>query len=133
MRQFYILLFTLLFTHITISSFAQGEGNNWIFGNKAGLNFETDPPTILSSNDLKMNTLEGCASISNQAGELLFYTDGQIVWNKNYDEMPSSVDGLGNGLLQGASSSTQSSVVVPNPGDPNLYYIFTTDTRNNLI
>ncbi len=32
-----------------------------------------------------------------------------------------------NALLKGDSSSTQSAVVCPNPGDPDLYYIFTVD------
>jgi hypothetical protein len=41
--------------------------------------------------------------------------------------MPGSVDAFGNGLLMGNSSSTQSAVAVPNPGNPNIYYIFTVD------
>lgn len=68
-----------------------------------------------------MNTGEGCAVMSTNSGQLLFYTDGITVWDRNHDIMPN-----GTGLL-GDSSSTQSGIIVPNPSNPNIFYIFTTD------
>jgi gliding motility-associated-like protein len=70
----------------------------------------------------QLSTLEGCTSISNTSGDLLFYTDGTLVYNRNHQLMPN-----GTGLF-GDSSSTQSALVVPKPEDPNIYYIFTVDT-----
>jgi PKD repeat protein len=100
---------------------AQLAGNIWYFGDKAGLNFATIPPTIL--NNSVMTTNEGCASIADPTtGNLLFYTDGITVWTKNHIPMPGSLLTP----LAGNSSSTQSAVIVPKPGSPNLYYIFTT-------
>ncbi|MEP7128724.1 MAG: hypothetical protein ABI729_07645, partial [Chitinophagales bacterium] len=56
------------------------QADNWYFGVYAGLNFGTSTPTVLT--DGKVNTPEGCSSISDTAGSLLFYTDGITVWNK---------------------------------------------------
>lgn len=98
-------------------SFGQKEVSNWYFGHKSGLTFSSGVPIPL--NDGKLNTQEGCASISDVAGNLLFYTDGITIWNRNHNVM---VNGTG---LQGHSSSTQSAVVVPLPGSSTLYYVFT--------
>jgi gliding motility-associated-like protein len=99
------------------------QGNIWYFGEGAGLNFNVTPPQPLTNGVL--NTNEGCASICNKTGSLLFYTDGVTVYNKNHQAMPN-----GTGLL-GNSSSTQSAIIIPNPGDTNLYYIFTADCVEN--
>lgn len=116
-----VLFIILLF--LSLASYAQGEANIWYFGNKAGLDFNSGTPVALT--DGKMNTAEGCATICNAAGELLMYTDGIRIWNKNHQVMPN-----GTGLL-GNNSSTQSSIVVPKPDSPNIYYIFTsTDLAN---
>jgi gliding motility-associated-like protein len=68
-----------------------------------------------------MSTYEGCATVSDKFGNLLFYTDGVSVFNRENDVMPS-----GGGLF-GDYSSSNSAVIVPKPGDPNKYYIFTTE------
>lgn len=110
-----IILFILLF--LAIDSYAQRETNIWYFGRKAGLDFNSGSPVVL--NDGKMSTNEGCATISNGMGELLFYTDGMKVWNKNHQVMPN-----GTGLF-GHTSSTQSAIIVPKPNSSTIYYIFT--------
>ena len=108
----------ICFLFIISNSFAQKEGNFWFFGNNAGLDFNSGAPVALTVGAL--NTSEGCAAISNSAGELLFYTDGLTVFNKLHEEMPN-----GFGLLGGVSS-TQSAIIVPKPGSSTIYYIFTT-------
>lgn len=95
----------------------QGEANNWYFGENAGLTFNGGAPAALIDGNL--NTIEGCATISDAAGNLKFYTDGRTVYNRNHMTMPN-----GSGL-QGNSSSSQSGLIVPHPGNPDLYYIFT--------
>lgn len=111
------LLFVLFW--VSIGSYAQKETNIWYFGKNAGLDFSSGSPVFLS--DGQMDTLEGCATISNSAGQLLFYTDGIKVWNKNHQIMPN-----GTGLL-GSPSSSQAAVIVPKPNSSTIYYIFTTD------
>ncbi|MBK8845914.1 MAG: PKD domain-containing protein [Bacteroidetes bacterium] len=68
-----------------------------------------------------MTQVEGCSSIADQNGDLQFYTDGISVWNKNHILMAN-----GTGLL-GNSSSTQSALIVKQPGPNTIYYVFTTD------
>src|SRR5690606_37535744 len=98
---------------------AQGPANNWYFGANAGITFNTSPPSSLF--DGKLNTLEGCATISDDEGQLLFYTDGTTVYNRNGDIMEN-----GTGLL-GDQSSTQSAIIIPQPLSTTVYYIFTVD------
>ncbi|MBT8385158.1 MAG: hypothetical protein KJO83_05565, partial [Bacteroidia bacterium] len=114
-RVFLIILCLFVFK----ISLAQKEASHWFFGENAGLNFNTGFPVPTLEGSL--NTLEGCATISDKKGELLFYTDGTTVWNRMHDEMPS-----GN-TLRGNSSSSQSAIIVPKPGDINIYFIFTVD------
>lgn len=66
----YILLILLSFGVNFMS--AQGENDNWYFGDKAAVNFSTSPPTAI--NNSAMNTYEACGSVSDSDGNLLFYT-----------------------------------------------------------
>jgi gliding motility-associated-like protein len=102
----------------TLVSLAQKQGNHWYFGFGAGLDFSSGSP--IADTLGKLNTYEGCASISNKAGNLLFYTDGITVYNRNHQIMPN-----GNGL-QGSPSATQSALIIKKPGSESNYYIFAT-------
>ena len=96
---------------------AQGEASNWYFGRNAGISFNEG--TVNPLVDGAIQTNEGCASISNSKGELLFYTDGILIWDRNHNVMPNGSNLLGN------KSSTQSAVIVPKPNSDSIYYIFT--------
>ncbi|MBI1308016.1 MAG: T9SS type B sorting domain-containing protein [Bacteroidetes bacterium] len=98
---------------------AQKERNVWYFGFEAGIDFNSGAPVALT--DGKLSTEEGCATICNRRGDLLFYTDGGKIWNRKHNVMPNG-DGL-----KGNLSSTQSAVVVKKPGSTQLYYVFTVD------
>lgn len=97
-------------------SISQNENNIWYFGENAGLDFSSGSPVALT--DVALNTNEGCATISDACGKLLFYTDGRTVWNRNHEIM---VNGTG---LLGAKSSTQSAYIIKKPGSKTNYYIF---------
>jgi len=112
-----LIIHIFLFSYGNI--FAQGEANNWYFGDHAGITFNNGVPEALT--DGVLSTEEGCATISNSTGQLLFYTDGITVYNRGHNIMPN-----GTGLL-GDISSSQSSIIVPKPNDPNIYYVFTVD------
>lgn len=103
---------------------AQEEASNWYFGDNAGIHFNPDG-TVTSVNGGQLSTREGCSSISDSNGDLLFYTDGSVVYNRNHTIMTN-----GAGLL-GDASSTQSAIVVPKPFDPDIYYIFTVGSNLN--
>ncbi len=83
----------------------------------SALDFMTEPPTVL--NNSAMNVTEGCASIADENGDLLFYTDGQTVWNKSHTIMANGIGLLGN------NTSSQSSLIIRGPGSMSLYYLFT--------
>lgn len=116
MRKAWLSILLIILFNV---GFSQNEANIWYFGQNAGLDFNSGVPVPLLDGEL--NTDEGCASISDGNGDLLFYTDGITVWNRNHTVM---LNGTG---LNGDVSSTHSAIVIPKPNDPNIYYIFTVD------
>lgn len=119
-----LLLFISAYFLFCSSSFSQGESNFWYFGSNAGLDFNGGVPVAIT--DGQLNTSEGCATVSDPSGNLLFYTNGFTVWDKTHTPMPN-----GTGLL-GHSSSTQSAVIIQKPGSLTIYYIFTADAEFGL-
>ncbi|MCB4798959.1 T9SS type B sorting domain-containing protein [Neotamlana laminarinivorans] len=117
------ILYTTLFILSIQFIFSQNEAANWYFGQNAGINFNTTTGDVTALGDGSINTLEGCTSISDENGNLLFYTDGSIVYNSTHTVMDNGYS------LLGDSSSTQSAIIVPKPQDPNIYYIFTVDDQ----
>ncbi|WP_111709208.1 T9SS type B sorting domain-containing protein [Lutibacter citreus] len=115
------LLLITLFTFL--NSFSQGEANIWYFGEKAGLNFNSGKPVSITNSEL--STREGCSSFSDSKGNLLFYSDGTTVWNKNHIPMPNGRN------LKGGSSSSQSAMIIPKPKSSTLYYLFTVGSLAN--
>lgn len=111
--------FCLLVATLLPYSIIAQQWNNWFFGFHAGVTFNTSPPSPLPNS--RMAAIEGCASISDDSGNILFYTDGLSVWNRNNQYMPN-----GNGLM-GNETSSNSAIIVPKPRTPGRYYIFTAD------
>ncbi|MFI5220220.1 MAG: T9SS type A sorting domain-containing protein [Bacteroidia bacterium] len=116
-----VLIWVCVFAYAV---FAQKENYIWYFGDSAGVDFNSGSPVALTNS--AMFQLEGCASISDANGNLLFYTDGVSVWDSSHTQMPN-----GNSLL-GGLSSTQSALIVPFPGNNLLYYIFTPNNGQGM-
>ncbi|MCU0418711.1 MAG: gliding motility-associated C-terminal domain-containing protein [Cyclobacteriaceae bacterium] len=96
--------------------------NIWYFGDRAGIDFNVQPPVGLPAGTRTLNAPEGVAIVCDRNGDVIFYTDGDRV----FDEDDIEVDnGIGGDPL-----STQSALIVPVPGDETLYYIFTTQAVN---
>ena len=123
----YLIWFCSLLTSICV--FAQKEANVWHFGIGNSLDFNSGSPVQTSGS--QMYTNEGCTSYCDENGNLLFYSngggrlpasgqDGGKIWNKNNQVMYDM-----QGTEGGGWSAAQSSVVVPSPGEPNVYYLFT--------
>jgi len=112
------LFFLASLLGFSLSVSAQKQAGNWYFGVNAGISFAGGTAVAVNG---ALNTPEGCSSMSSVQGNLMFYTDGITVWNKNHVAMPN-----GNGLF-GNSSSTEAAVIVPNPANGAQFYIFTTD------
>jgi hypothetical protein len=111
------ILFILLISCFCKTSFSQKQNNNWYFGGFAGVTFNSGIPVALTNG--LMYQAEGSAVMSDNNGNLLFFTDGVTVWNRNLDTMPNGKE------LWGNYSATQSALIVPQPGNCNIYYIFT--------
>ena len=94
------------------------RANVWYFGNHAGIDFNTlpNPPAPLSNS--AMDAPEGTSTISDRNGNVIFYTDGDKVYDRTHTEIAT---GIGGDPL-----SAQAALIVPVPNDETLYYIFTT-------
>ena len=68
---------------------AQKEASNWVFGVGGGLDFSCSTPQFYST---PFDGLEGGAVISSADGDLLFFTDGDVVWSRDYQIMPNGRD-----------------------------------------
>lgn len=110
------VLFTLIFLFSVVCASAQNQNNIWYFGANGGVDFNQSPVTALTNG--KLNTSEACASIADEGGALLFYTDGITVWNRQHAIMENGVG------LSGNKSTTQT-IIVPCPDNDNLFFIFT--------
>lgn len=93
--------------------------NQWYFGEFAGIDFTNGSSAITDDN--LMFSEEGCATISDVNGVLLFYTNGSTIWNKDHLVMMNG-DSIG-----GDSVSTQSAIIVPFTAETTLFYVFTTE------
>ena len=119
-----ILFYTFLICFVR--AYSQKQASNWYFGDFAGINFDTNTGTVTALTDGQLRTDEGCTSISDDDGNLLFYTDGITVYNIDTAGNHQVMD---NGdFLFGNPSSTQSAIIIPKPDNPNIYYIFTQGT-----
>lgn len=95
------------------------NATHWYFGFQAGIRFGGPQPIALT--DGAMSQFEGVATMSDSTGQLLFYTNGITVYNRNHQVM---VNGTG---LTSHSSNTQAAIIIPYPGRPDQYIIITPD------
>lgn len=69
--------------------------------------------------DGQLNREEGCATVSDRQGNLLFYTDGVDVWNRQHQLML-------NGFMISDYISNSQVLIAPLPGSDSIFYVFTT-------
>ncbi|MCX6269652.1 MAG: gliding motility-associated C-terminal domain-containing protein [Bacteroidetes bacterium] len=111
----FIIIIDLVFS--VYSSFSQKEYSNWYFGNNAGITFNSGTPIPLNNGASFQG--EGCASISDSSGNLLFYTNGWEIFNRLHQHMPNAFG------LTGSTTTTQSALIIPKPLCNRYYYVFT--------
>ncbi len=104
---------------VTEYGVANQIANQWYFGEQAGIEFTNGPIAILDGN--QQDAPEGCATISDINGDLLFYTNGFTVWNREHDVMVNG-DTIGGDL-----ASAQNSMIMPFGNDQTMFYIFSTE------
>jgi gliding motility-associated-like protein len=119
----YILTYCL--TLCTFLGFTQKQANIWYFGYHVGVDFNQTPPKAIINGQAA--SAEGTAVISDKNGKLLFYTNGLVIMNRQHLLMKNG------GSLAGSVSSTNNCVIVPQPGNDSIYYVFTTGAANEDI
>jgi len=119
--RIFLFLLLLIISGQRLESQIAGNNrfNQWYFGDEWILDFNYNPP--LHTKGSAMSSFEGSASIADQNGNLLFYTNGEKIWNRNNQVMPN-----GSGLL-GDEAAAMPAIIVPVIGNRNKYYVFTTD------
>ena len=131
-----ILITTVSFALLSLALAAQKEANVWHFGFGYGLDFNSGEAVQITG---AMSTFEGCTAYCDSAGNLLFYSNGGgripasgqdpgHIWNRNHEVMYDM-----QGLEGGGMSAAQSSVIIPAPGEPNVYYLFTIDEIEHYV
>jgi gliding motility-associated-like protein len=118
------LLFYLSFAYLLLISCiasAQKENNNWVFGFYCGLTFNTTPPSSFNS---KILHDYNAAAASDASGNLLFYTNGLDVWDRNNNVMPNGRNLIQNYGRLPLNDACAEATIIPLPGNNNKYYIF---------
>ncbi len=134
MKRFILLIIFISFFTATYSQIA----NNWVFGYNIGLNFGSPTPTFFpttitdrycgyaSSSD-SLPAAES-NSISDCSGNLLFYCNGNTIWNKFHSKMPNcAIRDTPPGL-----NVIRNVKILKFPNNDSLYYLFYTTEAYGL-
>ncbi len=120
LRNIVSLVLLVLLLLLQLHAFSQGkEANVWYFGQRAGIDFNSgSPPVTLLDSQMSAGGggSSGSASIADSNGNLLFYSNGLHIWNKNHVFMQNGQD-IG-------TLSSQGAMIVPIPGNNKLFYFF---------
>jgi len=130
----WLLLFAfLIFCQTPGLAQPQRRGNIWYFGQNNGLDFSCGRPTKITN--VRVSSIEGVTALCDEQGEVLFYSNGGgtlanifneldqgRIWNRNQEIMLDLGTTSGGGL-----SSAQGVMALPDPANPNRYYLFTVD------
>lgn len=116
-------ILTIIILFSSFISFGQNLQNaNWCFRISAKVDFNLNPPNASSCVNNSTTVYGGSgASVSNSNGQLLFYTDGISVRDRNNNIMPNGYN-IGGGT--DPLWNQQTCIIVPKPNSANLYYIF---------
>lgn len=115
---------TLLVNLLVIFYFSPARGQKinhaWAFGHYMGLDFSSGGPTFFRDS---MQASEGCASVCDSSGKLLFYSNGNKVYDRSHRLMPNGSGIMGHKL----QSSTQGVGILPIIRPDSFFYLFTLD------
>lgn len=95
------------------------ENNTWYFGMGGGIDFNSNPPKAIQG---KISTEEGCAVLSDQDGKPIYHSMGASVQNSQ-----TGLTLLNGDNMYGHTSTTQSALFVPQPGNNRYVYLFSVD------
>src|SRR5690349_8100924 len=101
-------LFVSILFFLSLLQCPAQQYNTWYFGGTAGISFNPGGPSIPYALTDGVNTCnEGNASICGADGKILFYTNGETIYNRTHAVM------LNGDHLMGHNSAVQSSLIIP--------------------
>jgi gliding motility-associated-like protein len=104
---------------------SQKQADIWYFGEKAGMDFRSGTAVTLTNEDV-MTAYKASAVMSDSAGNLLFFSNGKKIWDNTFNLMPNATG------LDGDVGVTQPVIIIPQPGNDSLYFVFTIDVMGFL-
>ncbi len=120
-KYVFLPVFLMFCSLIVVAQYNINQNNVWAFGDGGGVNFGTGSPVAFASS---IFTYEGCASVADASGGLLFYTDGYDIHDRTGAIMPS-----GAAIVSySASSTSQATLIVPVLGTTSRYYVFSLES-----
>ena len=97
-----------------------GQNNHFVLAGGDIVSFNTGAPVSqVQSADPPFGAYEGLSCISDANGNLVLYCDANTVFNGAHEPI---VGGMNGGI-----SSSQAALILPHPGNEQLYYVITTD------
>jgi hypothetical protein len=129
---------------------AQKEDHIWLFGSDVGDNldistisdtlqgatnfdFNFDPPKVLYDSTRIWDIRTTNASICDESGQLLLYTNGQVLYNGNHDIVEDTINNnaqwdnwninIGGIVINDGLPTIQGAIILPLPDSEDLFYI----------
>jgi hypothetical protein len=132
-KLFYKKSFVLIFALISLNTTAQKKDRIWLFADQAGIDFNDSLNPVSITSNITNPCLTSFASISNDQGNLLFYTGGIDLSHTSMQIFDKTGNVMQNGnSLKGYPSVCQGSMIIPFPLDTNKYYVFIAD-RDGIL
>ncbi|MEM9300171.1 MAG: hypothetical protein AAGA64_17555, partial [Bacteroidota bacterium] len=115
---------SLLVAFLAFESLAQKEANNWVYGERVGLNFANNQLNFFES-EVDLFGVTAVMSDRN-SGELLFYSDGSNIWNRQHNliQNGSGIKTTFNHEDSPELAPSQPLIIVPKPDANDQYYLF---------
>jgi len=114
-------LFIILLAILSLQASAQKRNNVWAYGDRQGMDFNSGTPVLFNTS---IHTLGGSASVCDTSGQLLFYTQGDTIFNKLGTIMPNGSGIIAPYASNSTPQSSQGQLIVPFINNPNRYYVF---------
>ncbi len=108
-------LILISFALISYSIYSQYQNANWYMGDHLGMSFMNNNVHIVY-NGQTIDPYRPTATVSDNDGNLLFYTDGHNYWDGEHSIINGSIDNI--------QGDVQAIRIVPYPLHPDQYYVF---------
>ncbi len=122
-----------IFVFATIDGNCQYRNSQWVLSGQIDpiteiIDFNSGAP-VQSIADVYHGVFGMNSSVCNADGNLLLYTNGQQVFNRNYEALSADLTPLANTLQQNTALAN-SVVILPKPQSDSLFYVFYTIPNN---